>query len=174
MQEVESYRVAVRPERRRQAERELRGAFQQALETMEAMLAHAGDSVLDTMLRALTQWLHLTGASEVDIQALRSSALLQRTYAALAGQEHFEAAVDAVDELVWCCVYHVEHQPHVKSDMQGLSSVRFELPNDRRRPLPSVLSFGCAASRRRRHRLPSLRGILDSRGSRAHAPPSCR
>ena len=128
MQEVGNSRVAVRPERRRFAEQELRGMLQQALSTMEGALSHmaqGGPAVTEEVLRAFAQWLQITGGHGIPGDVLQKHALVRATYEALRHEGTFETAADALDELIFCTVYMSnDGTPQPRSDLGPLIMVR--------------------------------------------------
>lgn len=103
-QEVYNTRVAIRPERRRAAEAELCAMFGQAVQTIEAALTHSADAVLTDAIAAFAQWLQGAAGRGVDVATLPQQALVWRVLQELAGTQRFEAAADAVDELIFCAV----------------------------------------------------------------------
>jgi hypothetical protein len=125
VQEVHHARVAIRPERRRQAEAELCGMFDQALATMEAALAHSGDAVIEDVLRAFALWLQGTGGRGTAPAALLQHKLVARTLQELQGVQHFDLAVDVMDELIYCSVYmNQEGLAQPRRGMEPLIMVR--------------------------------------------------
>jgi hypothetical protein len=120
MQEVKSHRVAVRPERRRQAEKEMQSLFDPAMQALCAALDHSGAQVLEAVLRAFAQWLNLTSANGVSGDTLRSSPLVVQAFEGLRDSKVFESAVDAVDELIWCTVSTNDCVPMIRSNMMPL------------------------------------------------------
>ena len=129
VQEVHHTRVAIRPERRRHAEAELCGMFDQAMNTMEAALQHSGDAVLEDVLRAFAQWLQGTGGRGVDPYALLQRSLVARTFQELQGTDHFDLAVDVVDELIYCSAFvNREGYGEPRPGMEQLIMVRLPSP----------------------------------------------
>jgi hypothetical protein len=125
VQEVHHTRVAIRPERRRQAESELCGMFEQALTTMEAALQHSGDAVLDDVLRAFAQWLQGTGGRGVEPPALLQHSIVARTFQELQGVQRFDLAVDVIDEFIYCSVFvNQEGLAEPRPGMEQLIMVR--------------------------------------------------
>jgi hypothetical protein len=119
-------RVAVRPERRRQAEQELCGMLDQALGTMEAALTHSGDAVLEEVLRAFVQWLQVTSSRGVSATVLQQHVLVQRAFQELQGNKRFEVAVDVLDELIYCTVFiNPDGLAEPRAGMEPLIMARF-------------------------------------------------
>lgn len=124
VQEVMSTRVAVRPERRRQAEQEMTGVFEAALSALHGALSHSGDAVLQNVLAALAQWLSLTRARGVSCETLQQHPLIRKALDSLSNPAVFDAAVDAVDELIWCTVDRRSSTfPRIRGEMMPLIQV---------------------------------------------------
>lgn len=123
MQEVRSNRVAVRPERRRQAEQEMKGFFEPALQALHGAWSHSGERVLETVLRALAQWLNLTSASGISCDTLRQNELVRKAFEGLADPQLFDSAVDCLDELIWCTVSLDDPLPRIRGEMMPLIQV---------------------------------------------------
>lgn len=119
-QEVMSTRVAVRPERRRQAEQEMTGVFEAALSALHGALSHSGDVVLQSVLAALAQWLSLTRARGVSCETLQTHPLIRKALDSLGNPAVFDDAVDAVDELIWCTVDRKASFPRIRGEMMPL------------------------------------------------------
>jgi len=112
-QEAGTFRDAIRPERRREYRAELVAAAPTALNLLTACLQNAGGSehLHREVLGAFGSWMRLGGGAGMDGAALCQHPLVAAALAGLESTEHFEAAVDAVCELVWCTV-----GPQVASD----------------------------------------------------------
>lgn len=123
VQEVMSTRVAVRPERRRQAEHEMTGVFEAALSALHGALSHSGDVVLQSVLAALAQWLSLTRARGVSCETLQTHPLIRKALDSLGNPAVFDDAVDAVDELIWCTVDRKASFPRIRGEMMPLIQV---------------------------------------------------
>jgi hypothetical protein len=115
--------VAVRPERRRQAEQEMKGFFDPALRALHGAWSHSGDRVLDAVLRALAQWLNLTGATGIECETLRQNPLVRSAFKGLSDPHVFDSAVDTLDELVWCTVTLNDNIPRIRGEMMPLIQV---------------------------------------------------
>jgi transportin-3 len=132
LQEVSNYRVAVRPERRRQAERELQDMLEQVLATMEAALNHAnqsgGPAVTEEVLRAFSQWMQVTRGQGMSAEALRQHKLVRTTYEGLqtVNDSVIETAADGLEELVYCSVFMSnDGMPQPRSGFEQLIMVLF-------------------------------------------------
>ena len=123
VQEVRSNRVAVRPERRRQAEQEMKGFFEPALQALHGAWSHSGERVLETVLRALAQWLNLTSASGISCDTLRQNELVRKAFEGLTDPQLFDSAVDCLDELIWCTVSLDDPLPRIRGEMMPLIQV---------------------------------------------------
>eukprot|EP00891_Asterochloris_glomerata_P002287 jgi/Astpho2/2287/e_gw1.00040.5.1_t len=108
-EETEGSHVAVRPERRRQAIEELVAAGPQALQVLAACLTQDGGARKPQALKAFASWLRLKSGCLLEGAVLAQH---QLTQAALqANDAVFEAAVDAVCELIYCTSSRGEADP---------------------------------------------------------------
>ena len=84
-----------------------------------------GKDVKERSLQAFAQWIHLTGAEGLDGAALCQSSLVRTALEALHDPCAFDAAVEAVSELIWCTVRtNSDGMPSIKTEMQPFVSVR--------------------------------------------------
>uniref|UniRef100_A0A7S0WIF6 Importin N-terminal domain-containing protein n=1 Tax=Chlamydomonas leiostraca TaxID=1034604 RepID=A0A7S0WIF6_9CHLO len=114
-QEVSSFRIAVRPERRRQHAQELRGTIGVAIDILTSCLQQApgtasgvAERLRPAVLQAFGGWLALSDGAALgpDGSQLPSHPLVQAALQGLSqgDPDVFHAAVDAACELVWCTV----------------------------------------------------------------------
>jgi len=105
-QEAGSYKDAIRPERRREYMLELRACAPSAMEMLSKCVpgAEADESLVQQVLEAFAAWLRLSGGEGMDGSQLVQHPLVVLSLQSLESTESFEAAADAVCELVWACV----------------------------------------------------------------------
>lgn len=92
----------------------------QALQALLACCEHAGAApeVRVRALQALAYWLQLTGAAGMEGAALRDHPLTALAFQGLGATDTFDAAVEAVSELIWCTVrFSSEGMPSIKPEM---------------------------------------------------------
>ncbi|KAK9830032.1 hypothetical protein WJX72_009312 [[Myrmecia] bisecta] len=100
-QEGGSYRPAVRPERRKQMVEELIASAPQALQVLSACLNQHGERLREQVLEAFGSWLKLCGGAGLDGATLAQHPLVIASLEGLQAHETFDAAVDAVVELIF-------------------------------------------------------------------------
>ncbi|KAG0561064.1 hypothetical protein KC19_9G034400 [Ceratodon purpureus] len=97
-QEANSYKIAVRPERRRQFHRDLVSSVQDAFELLSSCLSGGSIQLREQVLRAFAAWMRLSFG--ISATTLASHPLVAASLAGLSSEETFDAAVDAVTELI--------------------------------------------------------------------------
>lgn len=112
-EETEGSHVAVRPERRRQAIEELVAAGPQALQVLAACLTQDGGARKPQALKAFASWLRLKSGCLLEGAVLAQHQLTQAALQGLQSTDDavFEAAVDAVCELIYCTSSRGEADP---------------------------------------------------------------
>jgi len=105
-EEAGSYQAAIRPERRREYLSELMACTSGALELLGSCLQGypGSESTKRQVLEAFASWSRLSGGVGMDGAWLSQHPLVQAALQGLESTECFDAAVDAVCELVWTCV----------------------------------------------------------------------
>eukprot|EP00850_Spirogloea_muscicola_P002208 SM000008S22297 [mRNA] locus=s8:929494:937857:+ [translate_table: standard] len=98
-QEASSYKIAIRPERRRQFISELVAAVPEALNLLAASLLKDSGGAKEQVLLAFAAWLHISNGN-VSASVLASHPLTISALDGLARPETFDAAVEAVCELI--------------------------------------------------------------------------
>ncbi|GMH21453.1 hypothetical protein Nepgr_023295 [Nepenthes gracilis] len=99
-EEVFDYRIAARPERRRQFEKELASAMEDALSILTACLK--ADELKEQVLEAFASWLRLTRG--ISASVLASHPLVLIALSSLSSDILSEAAVNVTSELIHCSV----------------------------------------------------------------------
>ncbi|KAI5076843.1 hypothetical protein GOP47_0008908 [Adiantum capillus-veneris] len=97
-QEAYSHKTSVRPERRRQFQKELVTSTQDAFQTLTDQLSRNTQEYLDQIIGAFAAWLHLSHGLKASI--LASHPLVAAALSGLTLDKSFDAAVDAVTELI--------------------------------------------------------------------------
>ncbi|XP_024389574.1 transportin MOS14 [Physcomitrium patens] len=97
-QEANSYKIAVRPERRRQFHREMASSVQYAFDLLSSCLRDGSIQVREQVLRAFAAWMRFSFG--ISATTLASHPLVAASLAGLNSEETFDAAVDAVTELI--------------------------------------------------------------------------
>ncbi|KAH9568191.1 hypothetical protein CY35_03G065200 [Sphagnum magellanicum] len=97
-QEANSYKIAVRPERRRQFHRDLVGSVQDAFDLLRSCLNEGAPDLREQVLLAFAAWMRLSYG--VPASTLASHPLVAAALAGLDSEDTFDAAVDAVTELI--------------------------------------------------------------------------
>ncbi|PKU82777.1 transportin MOS14 isoform X1 [Dendrobium catenatum] len=95
-EEAYSYRIAARPERRRHFEKELASSAETAFSLLTACLNFG--ELKDQVLVSFASWLRLS--SGVSASTLASHPLVQAALSCLNSEQHLEAAVNVVSELI--------------------------------------------------------------------------
>ncbi|KAG6551513.1 hypothetical protein Mapa_006936 [Marchantia paleacea] len=95
-QEAQSYKISVRPERRRQFQRELVGSVQDAFSLLTSCLRE--ESLREQVLRAFAAWMRLSYG--MSAATLATHPLVAASLAGLDSEQTFDAAVDAATELI--------------------------------------------------------------------------
>eukprot|EP00850_Spirogloea_muscicola_P000526 SM000002S05606 [mRNA] locus=s2:1152982:1161233:- [translate_table: standard] len=98
-QEASSYKIAIRPERRRQFISELVAAVPEALNLLAASLLKGSGGAKEQVLLAFAAWLRISNGN-VSASVLASHPLTISALDGLARPETFDAAVEAVCELI--------------------------------------------------------------------------
>jgi hypothetical protein len=106
----------------------MKGFFEPALQALQGAWSHSGERVLETVLRALAQWLNLTSANGISCDTLRHNALVRKAFEGLSDPQLFDSAVDCLDELIWCTVSLDDPLPRIRGEMMPLIQVRFSCP----------------------------------------------
>ncbi|MCO5614512.1 hypothetical protein L7F22_068795 [Adiantum nelumboides] len=96
--EAYSHKTSVRPERRRQFQKELAASTQDAFQALTDQLSRNTQEYLDQILGAFAAWLHLSHGMQASI--LASHPLVAAALSGLTLDKSFDAAVDAVTELI--------------------------------------------------------------------------
>lgn len=97
-QEANSYKIAVRPERRRQFHRDMVSSVQNAFDLLSSCLSEGSIQSREQVLRAFAAWMRLSFG--ISATTLASHPLVAASLAGLNSDETFDAAVDAVTELI--------------------------------------------------------------------------
>nr|CAD1836172.1 unnamed protein product [Ananas comosus var. bracteatus] len=95
-QEAYSYKIAARPERRRQFEKELISSAEVALTLLTACLGF--DGLKEQVLEGFASWLRLSHG--VSASTLASHPLVHAALSCLNSDQHLEAAVNVISELI--------------------------------------------------------------------------
>lgn len=103
-QETGSHRIAVRPERRKQAREELKGAFADAMTVLGECAAHPAERVKEQVLEAFGSWIRLTEGKGLQGPTLVSHPLTLLALEGLGDITTFDAARTACVELIWSTV----------------------------------------------------------------------
>lgn len=91
-QEANSYKIAVRPERRRQFHREMASSVQYAFDLLSSCLRDGSIQVREQVLRAFAAWMRFSFG--ISATTLASHPLVAASLAGLNSEETFDAAVD--------------------------------------------------------------------------------
>ncbi|KAL2608832.1 hypothetical protein R1flu_027405 [Riccia fluitans] len=97
-QEAQSYKISVRPERRRQFQRELVESVQDAFSLLTSCLREGASQLREQVLRAFAAWMRLSYG--ISAATLATHPLVAASLAGLDSEETFDAAVDACCELI--------------------------------------------------------------------------
>ncbi|KAK9827594.1 hypothetical protein WJX81_001986 [Elliptochloris bilobata] len=142
-QEAGSYRPAVRPERRRAMVAELVSAVPAVLQVLATCLELHHDRSREQVLEAFGAWLRVAaGSAHLDGAALAAHPLTAAALAGLQESETFDAAVEAVCELVFCTASGGQPEAPMLPLVQRLVPAVLEL-----RPRFAVLAQREAAER---------------------------
>ncbi|KAJ0970466.1 hypothetical protein J5N97_023343 [Dioscorea zingiberensis] len=95
-QEAYSYKIAARPERRRQFEKELIASTEVALSILTACLSF--DELKEQVLDAFASWLRLSHV--IPASTLASHPLVHAGLSCLGSEQYLEAAVNVISELI--------------------------------------------------------------------------
>lgn len=97
-QEAHSHKIAVRPERRRQFQKELASSVHDAFRVLTNFLSQNSMEQLDQIIGAFAAWLRLSYGMQAS--TLASHPLVAAALSGLNFDKSFDAAVDAVTELI--------------------------------------------------------------------------
>ncbi|KAL3676845.1 hypothetical protein R1sor_026793 [Riccia sorocarpa] len=97
-QEAQSYKISVRPERRRQFQRELVESVQDAFSLLTSCLRDGAPQLREQVLRAFAAWMRLSYG--ISAATLATHPLVAASLSGLDSEETFDAAVDAALELI--------------------------------------------------------------------------
>ncbi|KAH7433967.1 hypothetical protein KP509_07G095100 [Ceratopteris richardii] len=97
-QEAYSHKTAVKPERRRRFQKELGASTQDAFEALTDLLSRNASVHIVQIIVAFAAWLHL--AHGMNVSTLASHPLVAAALSGLTLDTSFDAAVDAVTELI--------------------------------------------------------------------------
>ncbi|CAM6084292.1 unnamed protein product [Calypogeia fissa] len=97
-QEATSYKISVRPEKSRQFQRELESSVNNAFTLLTSCLSGGSLQLREQVLRAFASWLRVSEG--IPASTLATHPLVAASLQGLDSEETFDAAVDAITELI--------------------------------------------------------------------------